>query len=149
MMIRVLAVLVCLSAAPLAAQQVEMSLADARVLATQAVVAGEFDLARELADQLLAANPDDRDALLVRAALETQAGDPDIGWAAGARAWRLANTPADRDEAARVTALAAANGDRCTLSGLWLRIALTSDPDDAARAQTITDARSIARRNPW
>ena len=86
MMMRVWAVLACLMAAPVAAQQVEIPLDDARVLATQAVLAGEFDLARELADKLLAVDPDDRDALLVRAAAETQVGDPDLGWEAGARA---------------------------------------------------------------
>ncbi|MEL6683426.1 MAG: hypothetical protein AAFQ09_12410 [Pseudomonadota bacterium] len=128
---------------------VDLSLDDARLLARQAVAAGEFELARDLATKLIEVNPDDRAALLILALAEPQIGDPDAGWAAGARAWRLSETQATRYEAARLTALAAANGERFTLSSIWLRIALTDAPDEAARTQTLEDARTVTRRNPW
>ncbi|MDX8348240.1 hypothetical protein SLH49_09595 [Cognatiyoonia sp. IB215446] len=136
-------------AAPVAAQPVDLSLDDARLLARQAIAAGEFALAAEIARKLIEVNPDDRDAHLFLAVAAPQLGDADEGRRAGARAWRLSETSAERYEAARVTALAAANGERFTLSTIWLRIALNDTPNEAARTQTLRDARTVARRNPW
>ena len=147
--IRVLAFVACLTATALPAQSVDLSLDDARLLARHAIAAGEFALARELGQKLIAVDPDDRLALLVLAVAEPQLGDADAGWEAGVRAWRLSETGATRYEAARVTARAAANGERFTLSTIWLRIALNAAPDAAARAQTLQDARAVTRRNPW
>ncbi|MEL6838968.1 MAG: surface lipoprotein assembly modifier [Pseudomonadota bacterium] len=149
MIMRALALMAAIYAAPLFAQNVDLTLDDARLLARQAVAAGEFELARELATKLIEVNPEDREALLVLAVAEPQLGDADAGWAAGARAWRLSDTEATRYEAARVTALAAANGERFTLSTIWLRIALNDAPNEAARTQTVNDARAVTRRNPW
>ncbi|MDX8351188.1 surface lipoprotein assembly modifier [Cognatiyoonia sp. IB215182] len=147
--IRWVLVALTLWAAPVAAQPVDLSLDDARLLARQAIAAGEFALAAEIARKLIEVNPDDRDAHLFLAVAAPQLGDADAGWEAGAKAWRLSETSAERYEAARVTALAAANGERFTLSTIWLRIALNDTPNEAARTQTLRDARTVARRNPW
>ena len=87
--------------------------------------------------------------MLIIAAAAPQTGAAAEGRAAGARAYALSNSDIERYEAARLTALAAANEDRLTLATLWLRRALTVAPDDAARAQTIADARFLQDRNPW
>ena len=146
---RALALVGCLLAAPLSAQTVELPLEDARVLAVRAASAGEFTVALELARKLLAVNPDDRTALVVLAVAAPRTGDPEAGWRAGARAWRLSDTDARKYEAARVTALAAAEGEWFTLSTIWLRLALIAAPGDAEREQTKVDARMVQRRNPW
>jgi hypothetical protein len=83
------------------------------------------------------------------AAAAPQIGDFDAGRRAGARAWRVSQTDAQKYEAARLTALAAANAERFTLSTIWLRRALTVAPTDTEFERTITDARAISRRNPW
>ena len=150
MIARALRIIAMLAASGAQAQSnVDIPVDQARTIATRAVLAGDMALAREIALQLLTVDPDDRTALIVIAATAPQMGDPSAGRVAGARAWDLSVTNAEKYEAARLTALAAANEGRFTLSTLWLRRALTVAPDDAEYARTIADARTVARRNPW
>ncbi len=150
MQLRVIAVMACLATAPVLAQStIDIPNAQARVIATRAAQAGDFALAIEIAQQLLAQDPDDRTALIVMAAAAPQVGDFDAGQRAGARAWRVSQTDVQKYEAARLTALAAANAERFTLSTIWLRRALTVAPNDTEFERTISDARAISRRNPW
>ena len=65
--------------AAVAQSTIDLSLSDARALATRAAAAGDFALALELADKLLEVNPDDRTALVVRAVAAPQTGDPEAG----------------------------------------------------------------------
>ncbi|WP_158270844.1 surface lipoprotein assembly modifier [Thalassorhabdomicrobium marinisediminis] len=130
------------------AETFHLSLEDGRIAARQAVLSGQFELARDFAQALLNANTDDRAALIVLAAAQPQLGSGREGRLAGARAYRLSDTPEDRYEAARLTALAAANEERYTLSQVWLRRAAANAPDDRAYRQTQTDYRGIRRLNP-
>ena len=144
-----LACLASLLLQPATAQQrVDLSINEARNLATQALFAGDTALALTVADAILQGVPDDRAALLVIAAGAPRVGDPARGQAAGARAYRLSQTPEERYEAARLTALAASIGERFTTATFWLRLALISAPNEAERARTITDARTVTARNP-
>ncbi len=129
--------------------QIDVPIAQARVIMAQAAVGGDPALAVQIANAILAQNPDDRDALVVLAVASPRLGDPKAGRVAGARAWHLSETPAQRYEAARVTALAAANAEELTRATFWLRLALISAPDEAERTRTINDARAVTRRNPW
>ncbi|WP_439154892.1 surface lipoprotein assembly modifier [Yoonia sp.] len=122
-----------------------LSLDDARAIAVQAFRAGEEDTALQIAERLLQANPDDRTALVIVAAL----ADPATGRKAGARAWALSDTNTQRYEAARLTALAAAREERFTLATLWLRRALTVAPNETETARTTQDAARLRRLNPW
>lgn len=124
---------------------VTLSLDDARAIAMQAFMAGEEDTALQIAERLLQANPDDRTALVIVAAL----ADPVTGRKAGARAWALSETDTQKYEAARLTALAAAREERFTLATLWLRRALTVAPNDAETARTTQDAARLRQLNPW
>ncbi|MEJ8559845.1 surface lipoprotein assembly modifier [Yoonia sp. GPGPB17] len=128
---------------------VDLSIDQARNVATQALVSGEPALAVQIAEAILAQLPDDRTALIVIAAAAPRAGDPAKGRVAGARAWRVSSSDAQRYEAARLTALAAANEERFTLSTFWLRRALTVAPNEEERTQTLRDARVVSQRNPW
>ncbi len=106
-------------------------------------------LALQIAEAILTQIPDDRTALIVVAAAAPQVGDPDRGRTAGARAFAVSQTDAQKYEAARLTALAAANDQRYTLATFWLRRALTVAPNDQERNRTLRDARGVTRLNPW
>ncbi len=143
------AAIVAVFATAASAQTFQLSLDEGRVAAREATLAGNFALARDLANALLEADPNDRAALIVLAAAQPQLGQAGEGRAAGARAFRLSQSDAERYEAARLTALAAANEERYTLSQYWLRRAAINAPDDAAFAQTQRDYRGIRNLNPW
>ncbi|WP_411890843.1 surface lipoprotein assembly modifier [Yoonia sp. SDW83-1] len=128
---------------------VDIPIDEARVIATRALLAGETELALQIAQGLLQANPDDRAALLVVAAGAPRAGDAAAGRRAGARAYALSQTDTQRYEAARLTALAAANEERFTLATFWLRRALTVVPNEQERERTLADAAGLRRVNPW
>ena len=132
-----------------AAQTVDLTLNEARNVATNALLGGEPALAEQIAEAILEQLPDDRAALVIIAAAAPGLGDPAKGRRAGARAWAVSRGDAQKYEAARLTALAAANEERFTLSTFWLRRALTVAPNDDARAQTLSDARVVRQRNPW
>ena len=132
-----------------AAQDIDLPIPEARALATQAALGGDPETARRIAAGLLQADPNDRAALLVLAAVEPQLGRPAQGRLAGARAFAVSTTDAEKYEAARLTALAAANEGRFTLAQWWLRRALTVAPTPADEAQTTADARGVRNLNPW
>ena len=148
--IKAIAVAVTLIGSAATAQStVDLTIDDAATIARRALFAGDAEVALTLANAILAEQPDNRDALMIVATAAPQAGDPEAGWRAGARAWRLSQTDPQKYEAARVTALAAANAEWFTLSTIWLRLALLDAPNDTERERTITDARTVQRRNPW
>ncbi len=128
---------------------VDLTIDQARDVATQALFSGDLQLALQIAEAVLQQLPDDRQSLLVVAAAAPRIGDPRRGRMAGARAWAVSTTDIQKYEAARLTALAAANEERYTLSTFWLRRALTVAPNEDERTQTLTDARAITRLNPW
>jgi hypothetical protein len=128
---------------------VDLSLEDARAIATQAFFSGDTALALEIAQAILLQVPDDRASLLIVAAAAPQAGDAAAGRRAGARAFAVSQTNVEKYEAARLTALAAANEQRFTLATYWLRRALIVAPSEEERAQTREDARFLQQQNPW
>lgn len=143
------AVFMFLAGSALAETSIDLPIPEARALATQAALGGEPETARRIAAALLQADPNDRAALLVLAAVEPQLGRPTQGRLAGARAYAVSVSDAEKYEAARLTALAAANEGRFTLAQWWLRRALTVAPTPADAAQTMTDARGVRNLNPW
>jgi hypothetical protein len=138
-----------LGSAASAQTTVDLSLDDARAIATRALFSGDSALALEISQAILTQVPDDRASLLIVAAAAPQQGDPAAGRRAGARAFALSDTDLQRYEAARLTALAAANQERFTLATFWLRRALIVAPNEAERDQTREDARFLRQRNPW
>ena len=141
----------CLAATGAAGQSVttlDLTLDQARALAQRAFTAGDRQLAYQIARELVEADPQDRDALLLLAATAPDVGQPEEGRRAGARAHALSRTPVERYEAARVTALAAARAGQFTRAQFWLRRALIDAPTEAERERTTRDAADVARRNP-
>ncbi len=147
---KVFAVVFALAGSGLAAQQsVNVPLDQASSVAAQALVAGDAALALQIAEAVLVQRPDDRTALIVIAAAAPRLGDAARGRAAGARAFAVSQSDAQKYEAARLTALAAANDQRYTLATFWLRRALTVAPNEQERNRTLNDARGVTRLNPW
>jgi hypothetical protein len=128
---------------------VDLTVDQASDVATQALFADDFRLSLQIAEAILLQFPDDRQSLLIVAAAAPRVGDPKRGREAGARAWAVSTTDVQKYEAARLTALAAANEERYTLSTFWLRRALTVAPNEDERARTLNDARAVTRLNPW
>lgn len=129
-------------------ETVQLSLADARVLARRALATGDLGLARQLAETLLKADANDRTALLILAVAEPQLGRSEAGIAAGRQAYRLSRTSEERFEAARLTARAAFAAGSYTRAQIWLRRAATSAPTPQALALTARDYRLARSRNP-
>jgi len=137
-------------ASSVAAQvDLDVPIDQASAVAMRALMAGETTLALQIATAVLQQAPDDRNALVIVAAAAPRVGDAPRGLAAGARAWRVSTTETQKYEAARLTALAAANAQRFTLATFWLRRALTVAPNEDERSQTLNDARYVTRINPW
>ena len=127
---------------------IELSTVEARALAQRAFFAGDRQLAYQIARELVQAMPEDRDLLMLLAASAPDAGAPEEGREAGARAFALSTTGAQRYEAARITAIAAARAGQLTRATFWLRRALIHAPTEEERARTTRDAAEITRRNP-
>jgi hypothetical protein len=145
-----LAAALALIGAELHAQDVvDLTVDQSRDVARQALFADDPRLAMQIAEAILSRHPDDHRSLLIVAAAAPRLGDPKRGREAGTRAWALSTTDLQKYEAARLTALAAANEERYTLSTFWLRRALTVAPNDAERTRTRNDARGVASLNPW
>ena len=119
----------CLLAFPAEAQQrVDLNLEEARVVASRTLLAGDAQLAIQIAEAILQAMPEDRSALLVVAAAAPRLGNPARGREAGAKAWRLADTqtiafqPVEWSFDPRITALDSQNGQqRMQRTGQLLR----------------------------
>ncbi|MCK0095600.1 hypothetical protein MWU60_08450 [Yoonia sp. F2084L] len=146
---KIIAILLALcGTAAVAQDSVQVPIDQAASIAAQALRGGDPALALQIAEAVLSQRPDDRTALIVVAAAAPQLGDAEKGRRAGARAWYLSQSDVQKYEAARLTALAATNEERFTLSTFWLRRALTVAPNEEERARTLKDARIVRQRNP-
>ncbi len=137
------------SLAPVQAQEtVVIPTAQAQAAALQAVREGRTEVAETLSSALLARDPEDAAALLVRALLRRDAGRLEEARAAAAAAYAHAEAPALRFDAAFLTADILARQERLTRSQFWLRRADQAAPDDARRQLAAGAYRAVARRNP-
>ncbi len=128
---------------------VEVEPAAIQIGAVRALDEGRTAEARALAEALLVRDPHDLIALTVLSQAAFATGDFATARRAAAQLYRSDIPQQRRYEAARLAALAALNEDRLTLSGWWLRAALTQAPTPEAAAQTREDAAGVRRQNPW
>jgi hypothetical protein len=132
-----------------AAQNVVLDPDEMRFLAQQALSTSNPEIALNLTSALLARDPGDVQALILRSqALR----DLDrIGEAArdAKAAWNGASTDQLRFGAAMVMAQALSSGEKRTAAQLWLRRAAEAAPDDAARELAERDFSYVRSRNPW
>jgi tetratricopeptide (TPR) repeat protein len=123
--------------------------AQMRGAAILAIDNGSPTLALEIAEALLARNPDDVIALILKARAARDLGRFDLAQPAAARAWDLADSPVTRFDSARVMAQILSSQGHRTRAQLWLRRAVQHAPDEVARNMAITEFRYVSARNRW
>jgi len=140
------------SAAPLTAQTPEdtqtLSVPQARAIARQALQSGNIALADQLSSILLQRDPEDAEALLLRALIARGAGALDIAEQAAADAYRFSDNPALQFDAAFLVADIKARKEQFTRAELWLRRADNVAPDDGRREAAKRAFQNVSRLNP-
>ncbi len=151
--IRVAIVLAALSVSSPAFSQsgerVELGLDQARAVAIQALNNGDPGLAIQLAKGLLKANPKDAQAYFILASGYSQLRDPDLARRAAGYAYRYSPAGPDRFQAAQLAAKMAFDGERYSLSQLWLRRTAIHAPSEKAEQAVARDYKLLRRINPW
>jgi hypothetical protein len=144
-----LAAILAASAVCGAAEELELTVAQAREAARTAYRQGDIESANAIARIILASYPDDPSALLVLAATEPMMGRPKEGRQAGVRAWSNADDPGLRHEAAFYTSKAYAAEDRFFMAQLWLRRAYHTADSEEEREQLEDVFDRLRSVSPW
>ncbi|MDF1729294.1 MAG: surface lipoprotein assembly modifier [Sulfitobacter sp.] len=127
----------------------ELSPDGLRQAATIALREGDAARAQAYAEALLVRDPDDRNALLIRARALRDQGETGPARADARRAWGLAETEAQKFSAALVTAQILSSEGKRTRAQWWLRRAAQHAPNDRLRAKAKRDFSYVRARNPW
>ncbi|MEO0831261.1 MAG: surface lipoprotein assembly modifier [Pseudomonadota bacterium] len=125
------------------------TLPEARAAAVYAARTGNHRLAYALGQGLLKANPDDVTGLLAIAVSGPKVGQAKAGFDAGKQAYRMADDPDLKFEAAYLTARAATKQEQFAKAQIWLRRAHNAAGNEAQEttvARTFQGLRSIT---PW
>lgn len=137
--------------APAAAQDAPgtaVSVEEARLLGMAAIGSGRPDIAAQIARRLLERDPGDPYAQFLLARAHLDAGELALAQAEARRAFRLARSPEQRFQSARLVAQAAWNRDRFPAAQWWLRRAVAEAPTEAQRSATLRELRAVRGRNP-
>lgn len=132
-----------------AQQPFELTLAQSRQLAQQALLQGKPQVTLEIASALAQINPSDSHALLLISAAQSSLKRPTPARKAAALAYRRSENPKQRLQAAQMAAENALAEERPTLTQIWLRrAALHTESDEQTKslARAYGRVRSI---NPW
>ena len=120
-----------------------------RQIAVLALEGGDAARAQGYADALLARDPQDLDALLLRARAARDLGQTDAARRDTRAAWRLAQTDVERYSTALITAQVLSSEGKRTRAQLWLRRAAQYAPTAADARRIAGDFRYLRQRNPW
>ncbi|MGC9371559.1 MAG: hypothetical protein ACP5DX_18665 [Paracoccaceae bacterium] len=138
-----------LVAGGVSAAPVTLAPAEMRAAASHALAVHDDQLALSLAEALLARDPQDGFALIIKSRAARNLGDNATAIGAARAAWRQARSESDRYAAALVMAQALSSNGQRTMAQLWLRRAAQHAPDDRAEAMIARDFRYVRSRNPW
>ena len=105
--------------------------------------------AMALADALIARDPHDRSALLIRSRAARDLGNYTLARKAAKRAWSLSETDEEKYAAALITAQALSSGGQRTLAQFWLRRAVEYAPNDDLERRAVRDFRYVRASSPW
>ncbi|QFT57209.1 hypothetical protein FIU94_00110 [Sulfitobacter sp. THAF37] len=134
---------------PGAHAEATLNVSQMRSAALQSLRVGRPAQADDLAGALLQRDPDDLNALLIRARARRDLGKLGSARSAAARAWQLAESDGDRYASALITAQILSTDGKRTRAQLWLRRAAQHAPNEALRARAKRDFRYVRQRNPW
>ncbi|WP_323766710.1 hypothetical protein [Marinovum sp.] len=122
---------------------IALSQTEVRALILRALDAGRQDLAGGLALELLRRDPQNAFAHMVMSTVLMQAGNLDEARRAAKLAYRHADSPRQRHEAARVVAATEARDARFVMGQLWMRRALQAAPSASTRDRAIHEYRAL------
>ncbi len=136
-------------ALPAQAKPMQLGVDAMRQLAFQTVEAGYAQDGLQMTDALLARDPKDATALIIRSqALRSLGRMPEAQQTARA-AWTAATTDKSRFGAAMAMAQALSSAGRRTAAQVWLRRAAEYAPSERALAMAKRDFGYVKSRNPW
>jgi hypothetical protein len=133
---------------PALAEDLTLAPGELVLAAGRALSLGRPEAALAMADALLARDPEDLQALLVKARALRDLGRYEASEAAARRAWELAETEPGKYGAAMAMAQATASDGRRGEAQLWLRRAYEAATTDRQRAIAERDFRYVRARNP-
>lgn len=133
----------------LAADEVALSIPQARRVAVEALSKKQPQIAAQIAAGLLQRDPSDAFAHYVLARAMQQMHHPAKGQRAAARAFRNAKTQTQKYEASQLAATLAYERGRPGMAQLWLRRSWNHVPNKQARAALQRDYRVLRHLNPW
>ncbi len=110
---------------------------------------GQPELTLQLTKGLLQAQPKAPIAHFLQAAAYAQTDRPVQGRQAAARAYRYAEKPSDKFQAAQLAARLAVESDQPTLAQVWLRRTAIHAPDETSQKFIAQDYKALRRINPW
>ncbi len=142
------AVMFCATGVPAQEATRSASVAEVRLAARAAALQGDFRAADALSSTLLARDPNDAEALLIRAVVARAAGQPAASVEAATKAYGLLDEDGKRFDAAMLAAEGHARQEQFTRSQLWLRRADQVAPNPQAEQLVQRTYGQVAARNP-
>lgn len=140
---------ICLACSSSALAQTDLSVVDAQRLAYGLIERGQYNAALELLDTLQQEGRNQTAVVYVaRSRAQRGLGLTRDAVQNGRRAFRLADTKAERFLAARSVAQAHSTSGNRTLAQVWLRLASQYAPNDTAYALNRRDFAYVRSRNP-
>ncbi|WP_157733472.1 surface lipoprotein assembly modifier [Antarctobacter heliothermus] len=131
------------------ADEVRMSIDEARGAAARALMAGQADLALVLAEGVLLGAPGDAQALMMKSRALRALGRPQEAAGAARQAFGQSVDERSRFFAALLMAQARSTGGQPGAAQLWLRRAAQIAPDEQLRAAAVRDFRHVRSQTPW
>lgn len=120
-----------------------------RELAAQSIVGGQPQQAYALASALLQRNPNDIEALIIRARAARDLGRFTEAKHTARRAWQKSRNSNEKFASSMVMAQALSSAGARTRSQLWLRRAAQHAPDERMKNIAVRDFQYVRRINPW
>jgi hypothetical protein len=139
---------ICWASASVAQDDVTLTPEAMRAISLELVNDNRLAEAASLTDALIARDPTDTTALILRARVALAAGDYPGAISLASRAFRTADQDDQRYAAARIAARGHAELFQDTRAQWWLRRAGNVAPDSAAEEAVAEDFRFLRQRNP-
>lgn len=136
-------------AAPARAETVELAPDQLRLAALLALRGGDAPRALRYSEALLARDPGDHAALMLRSRAARNLGRFEVAKSSARDAWRAAGDDAQKYSSSLLMAQALASDGHRTRAQWWLRRAVEHAPNEAAERKAIGDFRYVRARNPW
>lgn len=131
------------------AEELRLTLAEARVVSARLLGEGRAEEALVMANGVLMGAPGDPAALMLKARALRDLGRPAEALGAAKSAWSGATDPRERFFAAMTMAQTRSSAGNTGIAQYWLRHAAQIAPEEDLRNAAIRDFRQVRRMTPW